>query len=239
MFEILICDDDRAVTDELRGLLGEYAGRTGEALHITALTSAGDAIDGNLSCDIAIVDIEMPGTDGLQHTEYLQAKNADVLVLVLTSYMKYLDSAMRVNVFRYLSKPVEKERLFRNLSEAVARCRELGRTVAVKSGGEIVRVRTNDILYIENLKSGSVVVTKTARYQTSKKPEEWRREIGLPDRFVFSHKSFLVNLQNVTRIGRGGVVFLTPEGEKSFPIVSQRRFRALREAFFAFLGGSR
>ena len=58
MLDILICDDDKAVADELRELLWEYARRTGDALDITALTSAKDVIDGELS---ALLNGELGG----------------------------------------------------------------------------------------------------------------------------------------------------------------------------------
>jgi len=46
----------------------------------------------------------------------------------VTSYSEYLDDAMRFRVFRYLSKPLDKQRFFRNMKDAV----DLYNTMTVK-----------------------------------------------------------------------------------------------------------
>lgn len=46
----------------------------------------------------------------------------------MTSYSEYLDEAMRFHVFRYLSKPLDKQRFFRNMKDAV----DLYNTMTIK-----------------------------------------------------------------------------------------------------------
>ena len=50
--------------------------------------------------------------------QVLKERNKNIIIFVVTSYSEYLDEAMRFHVFRYLSKPLEKQRLFRNLKDA-------------------------------------------------------------------------------------------------------------------------
>ena len=70
--------------------------------------------------DIVFLDIEMPGMNGIYVGNKLKQKNKAVIIFVVTSYSQYLDEAMRFHVFRYLSKPLEKQRIFRNMKDALA-----------------------------------------------------------------------------------------------------------------------
>ena len=62
----------------------------------------------------------MPGMNGIYVGNELKKANRNVIVFVVTSYSEYLDEAMRFHVFRYLSKPLDKQRFFRNLKDALA-----------------------------------------------------------------------------------------------------------------------
>ncbi len=50
----------------------------------------------------------------------LRERYPNILIFIVTSFMEYLDDAMRFHVFRYLSKPIDRQRLFRNLDDALA-----------------------------------------------------------------------------------------------------------------------
>ena len=69
--------------------------------------------------DLLFLDIEMPGMNGIYVGNELKKANKNVLIFVVTSYSEYLDEAMRFHVFRYLSKPIDRQRLFRNLKDAL------------------------------------------------------------------------------------------------------------------------
>jgi len=60
--------------------------------------------------------VERPGRNGISTGTLLKKMNPNVRVFIVTSYLDYLDHAMKFHVFRYLSKPIDKARLFRNMS---------------------------------------------------------------------------------------------------------------------------
>ena len=61
----------------------------------------------------------MPGMNGIYVGNELKRVNENVIIFIVTSYSEYLDEAMRFRVFRYLSKPLEKQRFFRNFRDAI------------------------------------------------------------------------------------------------------------------------
>ena len=236
MINILVCDDDNIIINRLITMLDRFKMRSKIAISVIIKNSADSVISENISCDIAVLDIEMPGTGGLKLAEHLKRKNNNVLIIILTSFMEYLDNAMRINVFRYLSKPIEQNRFYLSLSDAIDCYQNIGKYIIINSDGELFKIRTNCILYIENLKHGSKIITKDSEYITNKKPHQWLNEINQTNCFVYSHKSYIVNLQNIINLSKNYIVFETKKGTEPFYIVSQRKYGALKHAFYDFVG---
>ena len=70
--------------------------------------------------DIIFLDIEMPGLNGIYVGNELKKRDKNTIIFIITSYSECsLDEAMRFHVFRYPSKPIDKQRLFRNLKDAL------------------------------------------------------------------------------------------------------------------------
>lgn len=236
MINVLICDDDKSIVNEVYDLLQTYQGGANTTLNIDCISNAKD-IERNAQYDIAVLDIEMPDTDGLIISEMLMKNNPETLVIILTSFPDYLDSAMKIHVFRYLSKPIDKSRFFNNFNEAVQTYKNISKKIIIEHQGKISTVKTKDILYIENKKHGSLIATKNEILNTNKKPEQWKEIINQPECFVQSHKSFIVNLQNVINFDKTSVEFRKGSEVIKSECISQRKYSQFKKAFFEFAGG--
>ena len=90
--------------------------------------------------DIAFLDVEMPGITGITVGKILKEKYPYAKIFILTSYSDYLDEAMRFHVFRYLSKPVDKKRLFRNMKDALYQLSIDTREVSIETKEQTVMI---------------------------------------------------------------------------------------------------
>ena len=113
---ILICDDDTLIIEQLQKYIESYF----ESNHLkcpelVSFTSGESLLAEKSEKDIVFLDIEMPGMNGIYVGNELKKANKHVIIFVVTSYSEYLDEAMRFHVFRYLSKPLDKQRFFRIL----------------------------------------------------------------------------------------------------------------------------
>lgn len=239
MIKVLVCDDDKMITDKVKHLLNDIQEQYSFELNIQIYNDGQSVMKENEVFDIAIVDIEMPNVDGLALSEELKRRNPDTVVLILTSFSDYLDSAMRIQVFRYLSKPIDEERFTKNFIEAISYYKQISKQIIVESCDEVLTIKAKDIFYIENLKHGSVIATKHGDYKTNKKPQEWYEIINQPNCFTFSHKSFLVNLQNVINFDKNTVHFQGSNDSVRIACISQRKYYEFKKAFFDFAGGIR
>ena len=117
---IIICDDDTTFSLELKNeILNFFKKKKSKAPEISVFHNGEDLLSGQPNADIVFLDIEMPGLDGITVGRKLKSQNENVIIFVVTSFLEYLDDAMRFHVFRYLSKPLDTGRLFKNLEDAL------------------------------------------------------------------------------------------------------------------------
>lgn len=234
MINVLLCDDDNQILDKTSSLIENISKNKKVDFKIDKRNSGDFVLKEQVSYDIAIIDIEMPGISGLIVSQKIKEYNPDAIVIILTSYSSYLDRAMKIQVFRYLSKPIDKNRFTRNFIEALEYYKTISKRIVIEKSYEVTVVNTKDILYIENKRHGSSIVTKTQEFDTNKKPQYWYEIINQPDAFVCSHKSYIVNLQNVINFNRGDITFITGQ---TVNCISQRKYSDFKKAFFNFAGG--
>ena len=237
MIKVLVCDDDSFVTDRVKAIIDEINTNYSFGLDVTVTADAKTQYDKNEMYDIAVLDIDMPEVNGLELAGNLKELNPDTVVIMLTSFDEYLDSAMGLSVFRFLSKPIDKQRLIRNFIEAVEAYKSISKTIIVEKSDGVFVIKTKDILYIETARFGSVIVTKNQHIKPNRKPVQWFEIMGSPDFFASPHTSYYVNLQNVVSFDKYSVTFDGKDGYLKVDCVAQRRYTEFKKDFFRFVGG--
>ena len=117
---ILLCDDDLSILNQLNRYICDFF-KSNELPqpNITLYKSGEDLLSHEKQADIAFLDVEMEGISGIRVGSKLMQNNPHIKIFIVTSFPDYLDEAMQFHVFRYLSKPIDKNRLFKNLKEAI------------------------------------------------------------------------------------------------------------------------
>ena len=77
--------------------------------------------------DIALLDIEMPGMNGIELAKYIKEKYADCIIIFITAYDRfdYAIEAMHIKAFDYLLKPWKEERLCELINTAIENVRSM------------------------------------------------------------------------------------------------------------------
>jgi two-component system response regulator AlgR len=134
---VLIVDDEPPARDRLRQLLdegGEHevvgeAGNGREALDVAARTNP----------DVVLLDIRMPGMDGIETAHHLNGAEKPPAVVFTTAYDEYAIDAFDANAIGYVLKPVRRERLQRALGQAARLTSEVLGDIGRSSGVSTVR----------------------------------------------------------------------------------------------------
>jgi len=233
---VAICDDDRQALGEIM----EYVSAFFEKKKIQAtyglFTDGESAVEEKAPYDLAFIDIELPGINGLAVAKRLKEFNPNVIVFMVTSFQSYLDDAMGLNVFRYLTKPISKNRLYKNLAFALQQYYQQNQTILLDETDGSHLIFTQEILYISIQYRGTLIKTKNSEYSSHCSLKQWSERLNA-DLFSQPHYSFLVNLQNVRDLSKTTVTLLDGAGKLITVDVSQRKYAAFKDCFFRYVGG--
>ncbi len=244
--KILVVDDEDLARARIKALLEG----------IDDVECVGEAANGlqaverirELSPDVVILDIQMPGMDGL---EVVDALDEPPLIVFATAYDEYAIRAFEVNSIDYLLKPIERNRF----AEAIARARallsegpELGEQLErlagllrsrgvnrlpVQKGKRIILVDLADITWAGVADELVFVHTKKERYLVNLTMTELESRLD-PGTFFRIHRSSIVNLNHVVEIVpwfSGKYKVIVDDAERSELVLSRARAKSLREIF--------
>ena len=115
---LLIVDDELIVRDSLSKWFHE------EGYNVTVAESAQDALQkmAQQSFDLALVDIKMPGPDGVELQRRMHEINPDLLVIIMTGYasVETAVAALKNGAYDYVSKPFDPEEMAHTVRNALA-----------------------------------------------------------------------------------------------------------------------
>lgn len=199
MIRALIADDEPLAHEALRDAIGGNAEIVAECANGT---EAAEAMQ-RLRPDVAFLDIEMPGLDGLAAVRELEHPPAVVFV---TAYDEYAVEAFALEAVDYILKPVDEGRVAEALRRVKAR-RPRARDERFIAGvrGKLIVIGERDIRYLEA--AGNYVRLHTAGASPLMRGTLASLESRLDARrFVRVHRSFVVNLSLIAELRTDEVV---------------------------------
>lgn len=238
----LIVDDEALARARLRTLLGdckEPAARVeGEAANAT------QAIEllRRQAFDVALLDVNMPGADGLTLAQALRALPGPPAVVFVTAHAEHAVQAFELEATDYLTKPVRLERLQQALQkvERQLRARQDAAQAApeevllIQERGRTERVPLSEVLYLKAELKYVTVRTASKSYILDGSLSELEEKY--PAQFMRVHRNALVARRAVRALerfddpeeGEGWAVRL--QGLDELVSVSRRQLAAVREA---------
>lgn len=207
MLHIAICDDDNRALDYLAGETAAWAEAEKQACSVERYSSA-DAFlfawEGRKDTDVLLLDIEMPGTDGMALAKNLRRLGNPVNILFVTGNPDFALEGYDLEAVAYLIKPVKRERLWAALRRAGERVCSRAAVLAALPAGEVEKVYVSDICCLEGRghdcilwkRDGRELVCKSGLLLLEQELEECSGAFYKP------HRSYCVNLEHVERIGK-------------------------------------
>lgn len=231
---IVCCDDDVKIGEQLKEYLQLYFKKTTTTFpEFSFFTSGEDLLKDTGNIDIAFLDVEMEGLSGIHTGAELKKRIPNVIIFIVTSYPDYLDEAMRFHVFRYLSKPIDKNRLFRNMKDAMFRYSTISKKIQIETKDYTDVVYMKDIIFVEARERKIFVHTQKNIYESIQKMQFWIEK--LPQSCFFqTHRSYIVNLRYVSRYDNSVVKLYA---DKYVAYLTRRKYGAFKNAYIMYLEG--
>lgn len=233
---ILICDDDMELSQQLKTILITFFQESALKLpEIVIYNNGEDLLKDPDDKDIIFLDIEMPGMNGIYVGNELKRNNKNTIIFVITSYSQYLDEAMRFHVFRYLSKPLDQQRIFRNMKDALALYNSSIIKISVETKDGSFVVLSTDIIFIEANNHKTIVHTSEADYLCIHNINYWLDQLRMPC-FFQPHRSFIVNLDHVSGFDHS-LIYLCNNQYRAY--LTRRKYTQFKDAFLLYLESRR
>ena len=239
---VLLVDDEALARARLRTLLAEC--REPPALVTGEAANAADAMSllARQRFDVALLDIHLPGADGMQLAAALRDVPAPPAVVFVTAHTDYAVQAFDIAAADYLTKPVRLERLQTALQK-VQRLAPQGQApepdfdqqwLLISERGRTLRVPVTDVLYLRAELKYVTVRTAAASHVLDGSLNQLEERFA--ERFVRIHRNALVARHAMRALvrhvdveeGEGWAVQLA--GADEVLAVSRRQLAAVRAA---------
>ncbi|HZO22903.1 MAG TPA: LytTR family DNA-binding domain-containing protein [Steroidobacteraceae bacterium] len=238
--KVLIVDDEAPARERLASLLAELEG----------VEIAGEAVNGvqalqrttELTPDVLLLDVRMPGMDGLEAARHLNALDEPPAVIFTTAYDEYAINAFEAQAVGYLLKPIRKEKLAAALAQAGRLTRpqlqklsagtpERRTHIAAKHREGLRLIPLEDVQYFLAEQKYTTVKHLKGEDLIEDSLRALEEEFG--SSFARVHRNALINVRYLERIDRNaeGQYCVRLQGCEAPLQVSRRMASELRERF--------
>ena len=194
-------------------ILQRYISRT-EGL--TLAMTFGDALEAKAylnehPVDLIFLDIQLPRLSGM---DFLRSEKGHPLTILTTAYSEFALESYQFNVVDYLLKPFSPERFSQAIDKVKAITAAIkqmsGRDehppqqyVYIKSSHDLVKIRTDDIVFIKSDSDYTEVVTGSNKFVTTTALREWMEKLN--EDFKQVHKSYIINTGYLRKISQNRI----------------------------------
>ncbi len=218
MIRTLIVDDEPLALQVLENHINQLP-------NLELVAKCKNAIEANKilteeKIDLICLDIKMPQITGI---DFLKSLKNPPCVIFTTAYDKYAIESYDLAAVDYLLKPISFDRFFKAINKVSEFLNSKHESLAdddyfyVKADKKLIKIKYDDIIYIEGLKDYVIIRKENSRVitlQTMKSLDE-----KLPAKqFIRVHRSFIINIDKINSI-MGNMIEVKEKGkEKLIPI---------------------
>lgn len=193
-----ICDDEKDVRAFLKQKIEQYTDAD------ILLYEDGEALmQSDTKPDILFLDIQMPGTDGMQIARQIREYDKSMQIVFVTGIENYVFEAFDVEALNYLVKPIDDKKLEAVLKIAQEKIAnsikpiDTRQSIVVSAGGIHTKIYLDDIIYAEVFNRKIMIHTTSENIEYYGKLTELEDMAG--ENFFRPHRAYLINMKYVER----------------------------------------
>lgn len=188
---VAVCDDERVWADELSRLLKEYGNSRHIDIFISYFNNGSSLVESGKEFDIIFMDYQMDGLNGIETSRKIRALKPDGIIIFVSAYTNVAMDTFEVKAYRFLAKPINKEKLFKAIDDYRAEM-DSDNFLIFKTHEGTIRIKVSEIIYVEGSGNHSKIHTIKSDHEinTNLKPIQNRLP---PDKFVRCHKAYITS----------------------------------------------
>lgn len=205
MIKIAFCDDDSAVLSDLHRHLALYRAEKNIEIDDSSFQSPLDLIaeiERGTRFDILLLDVLMPGQNGIDAAAEIRNYDKNAKIIFLTSSAEFAVQSYTVNAFYYQLKPVCTENFFRLMDSVLAQCKiEQANSLILHSKTGITRIKPAQLEYCEVIhRTLFIHLTSGKVLECVGSLDELAKQLIPYGSFLRPHRSYLVNLEYIQNL---------------------------------------
>ncbi|MCI9271391.1 MAG: response regulator transcription factor [Dorea sp.] len=210
MLRIAVCDDDKSavrVHKEITENCLKQCGSIGEiAVYSTSGNLLYDITKDEFFFDLILLDIEMPGSTGMEIAEEIKPYLPNVKIIFITSHIEYAIDAFELSVFRYVPKNDIEKRLFPAICDAVKLIElEAGKVYTIQTSSRFEKIPYKAIYYIVRDGKNASIITDGGSSKVRKSLGQVYEELGAEE-FIYIDRGCIVNMIQILQVKEGAAV---------------------------------
>ena len=210
MIQIAVCDDDKNAVSAHSGIVEECLKQCRSMGEVTSYTDSEnllyDITQDSFYYDLILLDIEMPGSTGMELAQQIRPFLPDVRIIFITSHIEYAIDAFELSIFRYVPKDDTARRLPGAVTDALKLIAiEEGRVYTICTNSRLEKIPYKDILYIERDGKDASITSVGGVSRVRKSLQQVYEELGAEE-FLYIDRGCIVNMLHMMQVKDGQAV---------------------------------
>lgn len=235
--KIAICDDNIIELQNSRGVVEDFVNSTQytQPISIHTFINANDLlfhIEKYGGFDVLLLDILMPGMNGIELATEIRYKNGECKIIFLTSSPEFAVSSYKVDAYYYLLKPLIAGELMNVLQKIACQMKEeMSTSIVIKSNGKLTRIQIHTIRFVESIRHTMHFHLNDNEVLTCYGTLSEFSDILLSEKcFIRCHKSFIINVNYVKSISATDFMM----SDKTQIPISRQSYQQIKNAYLDF-----
>lgn len=208
---IAACDDDVKFLQELSGLLNAYGEENGCSIEYKIYTNPFELvtqIERGLHYDAVLLDVFMPGINGMQCAKDIRTFDNLVKIIFLTSSTEFAVESYSVKAYQYLLKPLNKDNLFMTLKALEREIETTGyHNFVFRTKTGITKITLSKLEYCEVINRKLVLhLINGDECECNLHMNELEEKLKDFAMFLKPHRSFLVNMNHIQTLNTHSII---------------------------------